>query len=67
MKHRFFGSSSGFMLVKNALTEKVIELFNHISGLDLIESQEEYLGRPIVTQFRRPEFWHMRPVSGIVS
>ncbi|KAF7369194.1 Zn(2)-C6 fungal-type domain-containing protein [Mycena venus] len=23
--------------------------------------KEEYLGRPIVTQFRRPEFWHMRP------
>ncbi|KAJ7312892.1 fungal-specific transcription factor domain-containing protein [Mycena albidolilacea] len=44
MKHRFFGPSSGFMLAKNALTEK-----------------EEYLGRPIVTQFRRPEFWHMRP------
>ncbi|KAF7306061.1 Zn(2)-C6 fungal-type domain-containing protein [Mycena chlorophos] len=44
LKHRFFGSSSGFMLVKNAIAIK-----------------EEYLGRPIVTQFRRPEFWNQRP------
>ncbi|KAJ7072125.1 fungal-specific transcription factor domain-containing protein [Mycena amicta] len=44
LKHRFFGSSSGFMLVKNAIAVK-----------------EEYLGRPIVTQFRRPEFWNQRP------
>ncbi|KAJ7045760.1 fungal-specific transcription factor domain-containing protein [Mycena alexandri] len=44
MKHRFFGSSSGFMLVKNAIAVK-----------------EEYLGRPIVTTFRRSEFWNMRP------
>ncbi|KAF7321767.1 Zn(2)-C6 fungal-type domain-containing protein [Mycena kentingensis (nom. inval.)] len=44
LKHRFFGSSSGFMLVKNTINVK-----------------EEYLGRPIVTQFRRPEFWNQRP------
>ncbi|KAJ7091185.1 fungal-specific transcription factor domain-containing protein [Mycena epipterygia] len=44
LKHRFFGSSSGFMLVKNAIAAK-----------------EEYLGRPLVTQFRRPEFWNIRP------
>ncbi|KAF7377505.1 Zn(2)-C6 fungal-type domain-containing protein [Mycena sanguinolenta] len=44
MKHRFFGSSSGFRLISDALTVK-----------------EEVLGRPIVTQFRRPEYWHMRP------
>ncbi|KAJ7188000.1 fungal-specific transcription factor domain-containing protein [Mycena filopes] len=44
LKHRFFGSSSGFMLVKNAIAVK-----------------EEYLGRPIVPTYRRPEFWNMRP------
>ncbi|KAJ7178398.1 fungal-specific transcription factor domain-containing protein [Mycena crocata] len=44
LKHRFFGSSSGFMLVKNAIAIK-----------------EEYMGRPIVTQWRRPEFWNIRP------
>ncbi|KAJ7251124.1 fungal-specific transcription factor domain-containing protein [Mycena haematopus] len=44
MKNRFFGSSSGFRLISDALTVK-----------------EEVLGRPIITQFRRPEYWHMRP------
>ncbi|KAJ6594114.1 fungal-specific transcription factor domain-containing protein [Mycena capillaripes] len=44
LNNRFFGSSSGFMLVKNAIAVK-----------------EDYLGRPIVPQFRRPEFWNMRP------
>ncbi|KAK7023129.1 Zn(2)-C6 fungal-type domain-containing protein, partial [Favolaschia claudopus] len=44
MKNRFFGSSSGFMLVKSAISIK-----------------EEFLGRPLVTQFRRPEFWKLRP------
>ncbi|KAJ6587119.1 fungal-specific transcription factor domain-containing protein [Mycena vulgaris] len=44
LKHRFFGSSSGFMLVKNVISLK-----------------EDYLGRPLVTQFRRPEFWNIRP------
>ncbi|KAF7336925.1 Zn(2)-C6 fungal-type domain-containing protein [Mycena venus] len=44
LRRRFFGSSSGFMLAKNAMSVK-----------------EEYLGRPVVTQFRRPEFWRMRP------
>ncbi|KAJ7497502.1 fungal-specific transcription factor domain-containing protein [Mycena latifolia] len=44
MKHRFFGSSSGFMLVKNAITLK-----------------EDYLGRRLVSEFRRPEFWNIRP------
>ncbi|KAJ7702988.1 fungal-specific transcription factor domain-containing protein [Mycena rosella] len=46
LKHRFFGSSSGFMLVKNVINLK-----------------EEYLGRPIVSHFRRPEFWDLRPRS----
>ncbi|KAJ7680543.1 fungal-specific transcription factor domain-containing protein [Mycena polygramma] len=44
LNNRFFGSSSGFMLVKNAMTVK-----------------EDYLGRPMVPQFRRAEFWNMRP------
>ncbi|KAJ6499081.1 fungal-specific transcription factor domain-containing protein [Mycena sanguinolenta] len=44
LKHRFFGSSSGFMLMKNAVAIK-----------------EEYLGRPIVPHFRRPEYWNIRP------
>ncbi|KAF8210525.1 fungal-specific transcription factor domain-containing protein [Mycena galopus ATCC 62051] len=44
LKHRFFGSSSGFMLMKNAIAIK-----------------EEYLGRPIVSNSRRPEFWNIRP------
>ncbi|KAJ6596639.1 fungal-specific transcription factor domain-containing protein [Mycena sp. CBHHK59/15] len=44
LKHRFFGSSSGFMLVKNAIAVK-----------------EEYLGRPLATHFRRPEYWNIRP------
>ncbi|KAJ7217845.1 fungal-specific transcription factor domain-containing protein [Mycena pura] len=50
LKHRFFGSSSGFMLVKNAIAVK-----------GWITFQEEYLGRPVFSQYRRPEFWSMRP------
>ncbi|KAJ7496083.1 fungal-specific transcription factor domain-containing protein [Mycena galericulata] len=44
MKHRFFGSSSGFMLVKNAIAIK-----------------EDFLGRRLVTQNRRTEYWKIRP------
>ncbi|KAJ7902064.1 hypothetical protein B0H14DRAFT_3724432, partial [Mycena olivaceomarginata] len=44
LKHRFFGSSSGFMLMKNAILVK-----------------EDYMGRSVVAQFRRPEFWNIRP------
>jgi hypothetical protein len=30
LKHRFFGSSSGFMLVKNAIAVKVTEFPGHL-------------------------------------
>ncbi|KAJ7079144.1 fungal-specific transcription factor domain-containing protein [Mycena belliarum] len=44
MQRRFFGASSGFMLVKNVINIK-----------------EEYVGRPLVTHPRRPEYWTIRP------
>ncbi|KAF8206895.1 fungal-specific transcription factor domain-containing protein [Mycena galopus ATCC 62051] len=44
LKNRFFGSSSGYVLAKNAMSVK-----------------EAYLGRPIVTEFRRRESWFMQP------
>ncbi|KAJ6506741.1 fungal-specific transcription factor domain-containing protein [Mycena sanguinolenta] len=44
LRHSFFGSSSGYVLAKNAMTAK-----------------EAYLGRPIASQFDRPEFWFMQP------
>ncbi|KAJ7147910.1 fungal-specific transcription factor domain-containing protein [Mycena crocata] len=44
VKNRFFGASSGYMLVKNAIAAK-----------------EEYLGRPSEPEWKRPEYWVMRP------
>ncbi|KAJ7150138.1 hypothetical protein C8R43DRAFT_1006382 [Mycena crocata] len=44
VKNQFFGASSGYMLMKNAVTTK-----------------EEAVGRSSVSDWRRPEYWNMRP------
>jgi hypothetical protein len=49
--HRFFGKSSGVMLIQTA-----IDLKNHYTGNDN-EDKKEILGHA------RAEFWKMRPVS----
>jgi hypothetical protein len=53
MTHRFFGKSSGVVLLQTA-----IDLKNEYSGLPL----DPPLKKPMVG-LKRPEFWNVRPVS----
>ncbi|KAJ7647153.1 fungal-specific transcription factor domain-containing protein [Roridomyces roridus] len=42
-----------------------LRFFGAASGFQLVKNaidiKEDYLGKPLVTQFRRPEFWNVRP------
>jgi hypothetical protein len=53
MNYRFFGKSSGVVLVQTA-----IDLKNEFSGLPI--SQQPI--KPLIGS-KRPEFWNARPVS----
>jgi hypothetical protein len=55
MNYRFFGKSSGVVLVQTA-----IDLKNEFSGLPIGQQQLQPMTGP---NGKRPEFWHVRPVS----
>jgi hypothetical protein len=56
MNYRFFGKSSGVVLVQTA-----IDLKNEFSGLPLTQKPQ----KPVIGS-KRPEFWNVRPVSALL-
>ena len=57
MNYRFFGKSSGVVLVQTA-----IDLKNEFSGLPLTHQPQKH-----IIGSKRPEFWNVRPVSALSS